>query len=341
MDVMVMAFIVLFTLFFSAFFSGAETGLYCLNRLRLQLGADQGDPVARRLMRFVHDEQRALSVTLLGTNTMNYALTAAVAHAFASVLELGGQQAELYTVALVTPIVFVFGECVPKNLFQAHADLFMRRGSAVLTVATTLAGSVGALTALQRLARGVERLVGSLDPEPISGAPRRRVALLLREALIGDPVGEHQSEMVERVMSLSERKLHQVMESRDQVPLLSAGADRRELLSAARRTDWSRVPVFETNRRHVIGVVKVNELLRTDDWRAVADRLRPVMRLSPHDTVAKAITHLQLSKQTLAVVTNQGGQMVGVVTLKNLMEDLLGDLDAWSDPLPVGRRLSK
>ena len=320
--------VVVVGLFLSAFFSGAETGMYCVNRLRLGLAVKQRDRRALRLESVLADQQGALSVVLIGTNMANYVTTAAVAYLFAELWHFGETDAELYTVVLLTPIVFVFGEVVPKNLFQLHADTLLPRGGRLLAFFNRLFRLIGLVWSLKQLAGAINRLVGGATQHSLAFPPKRRVAMLLQEALADSMLGEDQSDLIDRVCQLSETPLHAVMIPRNRVVVIGADVDRRGLLRMARRTGHVHLPVYESNRRHIIGLIKVDGLLQSDDWRTVEECLEPPLALSPHETVGKAITRLKRASRGMAVVTDHGGQMLGIVTLKDLLKEVVGELAA-------------
>ncbi|MHC4695982.1 MAG: CNNM domain-containing protein [Planctomycetota bacterium] len=319
--------VILLGLMLSAFFSGAETGIYCIGRPRLHLAAQRLDPKALRLERMLDDEAGALSVTLIGTNLMNYITTTACAFMFAELIGFSELNTELYTVVFLTPIVFVFGEVVPKNLFRLHAETLMLRGGWLLAVASRLfrcAGAVWCSTHLVTIASwaGGER-------HPVSSAsrgPKRRVALLLQDALAGGPLGQDQSELIDRVCQLSETPVHVAMVPRNRVVVIAATADRRELLRLARRTTHTQVPVFDSQRRHIMGLITIDDLVQADDWTTVGDRVERAMTMNPHDMVPSAITRMQQAGCGLAVVADRGGRMLGVVTLRDLLAEVVGEL---------------
>ncbi len=318
--------LILIGLLFSGYFSGAEMGLYCVNRLRVFLGVQKGDPRSRRLARLIEDEQGALSVTLIGTNLANYICTTAVAYFFGTLLKLSDVDIQIYTVVLVTPVVFVFGEVVPKNLFQLHADTLMPRFSLILTVAGWIFRKTGAIWLMRQLAVIAVRLFGTPTVPRRFSTPKHRVAALLQEALAGHSLGEDQSELVERVCRLSETPVRSVMIGYHRVTMISADADRAELIRLARTTEFARVPVFGQRRSQVIGLIKIDELLRQDHWKIVGECATPVINLRPQDTVATAITRMQRVKKEMAVVTGLSGGLLGVVTLRDLLEEIAGEV---------------
>lgn len=313
-------------LFLSGFFSGAETGLYRVNRLRLHLDVQRRDPAGLRLARVLEDEQGALSVALIGTNVMNYVTTTAVAFLFAERLGLGEANTELYTVIIMTPIVFVFGEVVPKNLFQLHTDTLLARSTSLLSLSDRLFRMTGVVWVLKQLANVINRFAGAYAQRDAAFGSKRRVALLLQEALAGQTLGEEQSDLIDRVCQLSETPLHTVMIPRNRVTVIGADTNRRTLVRVARRTGHALLPVYESSRRHIIGLARIDELLQRDDWETVGERLHPAPTLSPHETVATAISRLQRAGRGMAIITDHGGQMLGVVTLKDLLGEVVGEL---------------
>ncbi len=320
--------VVVVALALSALFSGAETGLYCVSRLRLHLAVPQKDRRALRLARVLEDGQPALGMTLVGTNVMNYVTTIAVAFLFAGLLGFTETDTEIYTVLILTPVVFVFGEVVPKTLFQRYAYALLIRSSSWLSSAYHLLRVTGILSCHKQLASLVTHFAGTDPMHRGAFDPKRRMAMLLQEALAGQTLGDDRSYLIDQVMQLSETPLHAVMIPRNRVITVAGRADRRELTRIARRTPHTRLPVYEANPRHIIGLVTIDDLLRSRDWKAVGDRLHPVMTLSPHVTVATAMSHMQGTGRDMVIVTDRGGQMLGVVTLKDLLDTVLGELAA-------------
>lgn len=313
-------------LFLSGLFSGAETGLYRVNRLRVDLGLQHGDVRARRLLPLLEDRQGGLAVTLIGTNLMNYITTVAVAFLFGHLLGVTDLDAEIYTVAILTPVVFVFGEVVPKNLFRLYPDMLLLRGSGLLALFNRLFRLTGAVWGLKKLVYLIDRLVGTVEPSDTMLAPKWRMAMMLQEALTGHGLGEAHSDLVDRVCQLSETPVHRIMVPSNRVVTIAASADRQALLRLARRATHARLPVFQRRSSYVVGVVKVDDLLRREDWSTVGEAIRPVPTLSAHETVAGAITRLRKEGRGMAIITDHGGRMLGMVTLNDLLQEIVGEL---------------
>ncbi len=326
MSWVIVSLVVVLGLTFSAFFSGAETGLYCVSRFRLQLGVHQKDPSALRLARLLEDPPSAISATLIGTNLMNYVTTSAVAFLFADMLGFEEIGTEVYTVVLLTPIVFVFGEVVPKTLFQQHPFRLLRHGVAVLALTSFAFRMTGLIGLARALTSAIERAVGGTVRVEREATPKRRMTALLREGLVGHVHEDDQSELIDRICRLSETTVQAVMVPKSRVHSIAAGTNRQELFRVARRTTFSRLPVFEAGRSHIVGVVDVGRLLCTDDWRTVSDRLQPIDTVSAPESVASATALMQRNGERIAVVTASARVFVGIVTLRDLTDEVVGGL---------------
>lgn len=313
-------------LFLSAFYSGAETGLYCANRVRLHLSAQQKDPRGLRLAALMTDERSVLIATLVGVNVMDFTATYAVAYLFNDVMKLSNRQVELYTVSIVAPTIFVFATVLPKNLFQLFADRLMLAGSGLLWLSDRVFRLTGAVWCLGGISRWVDRMTADPASDISAFDPRMRVAVLLQESLAGRAHSSDQSELIDRVLQLSEMSLQSVMISAGRVTTIPASANRMELVRIAKLTTYTRIPVHGSQRRQIIGVINVDHVLASEGWHTVGERAEPMLRLGPYDTVAHALARLQQGNHKMAVVVEGQGPMLGIVTLRTLLELVVGGL---------------
>ncbi|MFQ5589720.1 MAG: CNNM domain-containing protein [Phycisphaerae bacterium] len=319
--------VLLLGLLLSAFFSGTETGIYCMSRVRLHLAAKRRDPRALRLESILDDEAGALAVTLIGTNLMNYVTTTACAFMLAELVGSSQINTELYTVLLLTPAVFVFGEVVPKNLFRLHADTLMPRSAWLLNIANRILRSTGCVALFKHLSMAVNQAVGERPVQAlVAHGPKRRVALLLQDALVEHPLGPQQSKLIERVCQLSEAPVQTAMVPWDRVVSIAANADRRMLTRLARTTHHAQVPVFDSRRRNIIGLVTIDSLLEADGWTVVREHLESAICVSPHDMIPSVISRIRAAGGEMAIVTDRTGQMLGIATLRDLLAEVVGEL---------------
>lgn len=266
---------------------------------------------------------------------MNYLTTTAVAFLFAELLQVSHVDSQLYTIALVTPVVFVFGEVVPKNLFQRHPDTLMVQAAWILSVSAHVFRSLGAIPLVAGLARLANRLATGSVTHVGFVEPKRRVALLLQEALADQTQGEDRSEMIDRVCRLSETPVRDVMIPFRRVASIAATATRRQLVDVARATGYARLPVHGTRQSRITGLVKLDELLRDQTWRQVGERLLPALAIDPHHSVASAINRMRAEKREMAIVTGPGAHLLGIVTLRDLLQELIGEQNGQAQSHPA------
>jgi CBS domain containing-hemolysin-like protein len=320
----------LLALALSALYSGLETGVYCLNKIRLRLRSNVEGGSARALQTLITDRTRLLSVLLIWNNAANYATTAS-----ASVLliwaGLGEGGAELTVTVLVAPILFVFGEMVPKTLFRRHAETLVYRWTWLLRASTALMtwfGLVGLIRLAGNLALGKVR--GDTQVAGLVAARQQILGMLVETAHTGT-ITDQQSRIAEKILGLHQVRLRDVMVPLHHVDKLPQDATRELFLQIARTTAHSRLPVYPRDRpERIVGVVTVLDglLLEPPAW-SLDKLICDAPKLPPSMNVQTALTRLQRARQPLGIVTRKSGETLGIVTVKDLVEEIVGELRAW------------
>ena len=314
--------------FGSALYSGAETGLYCLHRMRLNLQAGQGSNRAITLQHLLTDQSGMLFMTLLGTNVTNYLAPVCLTVLF---LHAGIQESrvELYTALILTPIVLIFGEILPKVLFERHPDRLMLRFTPFLASSYYVAKGTGLVAAQNALSRFVFRKFHRQAPSGSALHSRMEMYHLLHEAGAQGTLSRTQIFMLERVHILHRIRVSSIMVPLHRVVMLPASATVAEAVSTVRGCEFSRLPVFRDDRRRMIGLVHALDILTAPPSTVVTRRLFPPSEVR-HDTqVLDALTLMQKSHRRMAFVVDNKGRCLGIVTVKDLVEEIVGELAAW------------
>ena len=312
----------------SFLFSGLETGLYGVNKIRLELLGESGSRPAQRLLRILHDPREPLSVLLLGNNMANYLAS------FGMVLLLEAAQvarADWVSVAVLTPLIFTFCEVLPKNLFHRHSEALTYRLSWFLGLWRWLFKATGLVAVIRLIVTGAIRLAGRrLGPTetPLSGG--RRIAAILAEGRASGVLTETQSLIAERVVNIASVRLKDVC-----VPLASAVLIEesavtpealRELLV---RHGHPRIGVYRQRRENIVGLINVYDvLLEAPEAEPASLASEPIM-MSEQLGVAPALVRLQQARQSAAFVADAAGRCTGMVTVKDLVEEIVGELKEW------------
>lgn len=319
-------------LFFSGFFSGSETGIYCVNRVRLRVRSQQKQQDAVILDSLLGDELGILTTTLIGTNLMNYIATVGLAVMLVHLAQMSDKQAEIYTTLILTPLVFVFGEVLPKNLFRREAERWMGPTARGLAVANRIfrgMGAVGVLKAISRHTMTKLNLVKHEDRLDNPFHPRQEVAALLREGVAVGILSDEQIRIADRVLNLSQVPVGTAMVQKSSVVSIRLADTRQAVLRTIRSCSHSRLAVVGDDPRKIVGVLNVIRFLADGQGQSTEESMRPILVLEPSLAVSAALLRMRRARRAFAVVEDHWGNALGIVTLKDLVEEIVGELSAW------------
>jgi len=319
-------------LLIAALANGTETGLYRLNRIRLRLRADAGDRRARTLIDLLADLRGMIIVCLIGTNAGAFLATALGTVLVASAGWVARPEAvEVLATAIVAPILFVFADVVPKSIFTAEADHWMYPLARPMKAAYVLLRRIGVLPALNGLSNLVLRLIRRREAAADPFHPRERLRAILREGAAEGVISGYQHELAGKVLGLREQLVHAVMIPIGRAAAVPADIDRQGFLAELRRHSFSRLPVWEGRRENVVGIVRILDVLaagdRPLDMKALMNR--DFTAVPPDMTVAQALLRLRKARAPIAVVRDDKGRAVGLITVKDLVEEVVGELAEW------------
>jgi CBS domain containing-hemolysin-like protein len=313
----------------SGFFSGTEMGVYALNGLRLRVASIRGHRGAKRLLPLVERFETLVVAALIGTNIADYAAAACVTALFLRQSGLG-TSAELLATVIVTPAILVFGNIIPKDRYRRSPNELMTFFSLPLVVVTHAARLTGLPWALGKLSQGLLQFIDPVRAEADRNLlPRARFLKLLREGAERGGLTTFQRDVFENVMGLSRTRVANVMIPRGRTAMVPEDIDRADLVRVARMAHFSRLPVYRKTPRNVIGVVAVFDVLADESQESIAEHTRPILKLRTSDTVPVALRRLQRANEVMAVVVDQREECVGLLTIKDLVEEIVGDLEAW------------
>jgi CBS domain containing-hemolysin-like protein len=313
----------------SAFFAGIETGAYSLNRVRLRVRTQQGDHRARRLSKLVERPDNLVITSLMGANVADYLGTVAVT----ALVVLAGSPlhaADVYATLINTPLLLVLGSIIPKDLFLRHTDRLMYTLSLPIALCQAAARYCGAIWFLRTAPRTLARLFGVSGLEADEDLlPRAHVHRLLHEGAVRGNLTSFQRDTIERILSLSHITVGRVMVPLARAATVPVDIRREDFLRVARMAHFSRILVWRDQPQNMIGVVTVFDVLTDSDARPISHHVRPAAVLRADMTVPEALLKMQQVHQFMAIVNDRRGRCVGLLTMKDLVEEVVGDLEAW------------
>ncbi len=299
------------------------------NRATIQSLAENGNQRAKRAHKFLQNPEKLLATTLIGTNiaTITFSVTTTLAITkLASAPPLGK---ELLAVVMVTPATLILGEIVPKTIFQHHANKI------VLYIATPLQMCSlvlrPAVFVLGALARGVTKLLRGDSTRAL--VTRAELEFLVDDLdTIHADISDEEREMIANVLDLSDATAEDVMVPLSEVTALSEKTSLKVAALEVEDKQHSRMPVYSNRVDDVIGVVHVFDLLQCKDKDSTVGQLARQPIFVPESRLAiDLLVDLQQTGEHIAIVVDEYGGTVGIVTVEDILEEIVGEIDDEHD----------
>ncbi len=323
--------VILATLLVTAFLSAAEMAFLGANRIRLRHLAEGGHRVAGRYLEAFSSPERVLAAAKMGVPAAH--IVAASVATWALLPYFGAAAALVVTLGL-TPIMLILGEVIPKAMAQQWATgLILRLFRPLIWSARVL----GPLTwAASKIVEGVLTLAGRRR-EPIRHfVSREELKLVLQMEPEEADVTTQEAEMIDKIFSLGETTVREVMVPLVDVAALPESATTDEAIALIRTRGFSRIPVFRDRVLNMVGVVTAMDLLRRGaTTRLVKDLMRPATYVPETKRVDNLLREMQKSRIQQAVVVDEYGGAGGIVTLEDILEEIVGEIQDEHDRPPA------
>ena len=307
----------------SGFFSGSETGLVSCNRIRMRYLAEEGHWKERIAHRLLSTPERSLTLTLVGTNLANI-LVASLA-TYQMIQWFGEHRAELMSTLILSPIVLIFGEIIPKALFQQRADELTPWVAPPLKVFSILLSPL--VSASVVLSAHVLKLAHVRSPDRKAVLTREELYALIEEGRRAGAVDLHRGEMIEEVFDLRQTVARDIMEPLERVAALPIGSSAQEAVERIAHTTQPGLLVFRDRPSHIVGIIFPAQLLDASPETPIDPLVEQIHSVSENEPVDGLLETLQQSQHHLAVVSDPRGVSLGLVTLEDVLEEIVGEIE--------------
>ena len=309
----------------SAFFSASETAFSSLNKIRMKNRADNGDKRAKRALKIAEHFDKTLSTILVGNNVVNMA-SASIATVLVTNL-LGPSGAAIAT-GVMTVLVLIFGEILPKTYAKENSEqVALKAGGLLRWIMWLLTPIVFFFTKLQKLAFYLMR--GDQGQPSVTEEELKCIVDSIEQEGV---LEEEESDLVRSALEFDEITVQEILTPRVDLVAISVDDSLEEAQKVVMDAHFSRIPVYRGTVDNIIGVLQVRDLLKAVVLKN-QDRLECLLTdcVYVHKTmkISTLLAELQAKKLHLAVVTDDYGGTMGIVTMEDVLEQLVGDI--WDE----------
>lgn len=310
-------------LLLSAFFSSAETALTTVNRIRMRTLAEDGDKRAQRVLSITDDSGKMLSAILIGNNIVNLSASSL---ATSLAIKIWGSVGAGIATGILTFLILIFGEISPKTLATIHSErIALLYSGAIDTLMKVL---TPVIYLINKLAMGFLML---LRVDPTAGDQQMTEEELRTIVDVGKESGVIESEeheMINNLFDFGDAQAKEVMVPRIDMTFANIENTYDELIEIFQEDKFTRLPVYEDTTDNVIGILNMKDLLLYKDKEhfSIRDIMREPYFTYEHKNTAELFIEMRKSSISLAIVLDEYGATAGLITLEDLLEEIVGEI---------------
>lgn len=318
---------------FSAFFSAVETALNSINRIRLKHRAEDGDRRAAQVLAQAEDYDRTLSTILVGNNVVNLSMSSLATVVFTQML--GANLGPTVSTVVITVLVLIFGEILPKSYAKANAEKVSTTAAPLLGLFRVL------LTPVVMVFTLVQRLANRKSPEDTPTVTEDELKTFIDTVEEEGVLDAQESDIIQSVIELEETTVQDVLVPRVDMVALEVNADRQTVMETVLGCSYTRIPLYEGTIDHCVGMLHTRDLLSclaAGEPVELRRLCRDILTVYRTKRLNDLLTEFRSTKHHMAVVVDDHGGTLGIVTLEDVLEELVGEIFDETDstePLDV------
>ena len=308
----------------SAYFSASETAFLSLNRIRIKNLAEDGNKRAKLVLKLYDNYDRVLSTILVGNNIVNIASASIATVLFVRLLGDGSGPA--ISTAVMTVALLIFGEISPKTIAKEKADGF------AMTTAPLLNAIVFLLTPINFIFSLWKKLLSLIfkfsDDDAIT---EEELLTIVEEAEIEGGIDSEEGELIRSAIEFSELEASDILTPRVDVVAVSTEDSQERISRTFVETGFSRLPVYENTIDHIVGVIHQKDLyiMQANGGGEISSIMKPAIFAHESIKLNVLLKTLQKSKSHIAVIADDYGGTIGIVTLEDIIEEIVGEI--WDE----------
>ena len=318
----------------SAYFSATETAFASLNHIRVKNMAEKGDRRAILVMKLLDRYDSVLSTILVGNNVVNIGATSLATVFFVRML---GEDAGSGIATLVTTLVLlIFGEISPKSMASEFPEQVAMLAAPLLSCIVAVLTPVNFLFGLWK--RFLAKIIKGEEDRTITD---EELLTIVDEAETGGGIGEEESDLIRNSIEFRDQEAVDILTPRVDIVGVEYGTSNQEIADIFAQTGYSRLPVYREDMDHITGILYekdfYNKIFGSD--RTIDSIIRPTVFITEHKKIDELLRELQKKKIHLAVVVDEYGGTVGIVSMEDILEELVGEI--WDEHDEIVQEIRK
>lgn len=309
----------------SAYFSATETAFSSLNKIRIKNMAEKGNKRAALVMKLSENYDSLLSTILIGNNIVNI-LSASLATVLFVKL-LGDEAGPSVSTAVTTIVVLIFGEVSPKSIAKETPEKFAMFSAPILSFFVFL------LTPFNFLFKQWKKLLSLIfKSEEENGITEEEFLSIVEEAQEDGGINEQESMLIQNAIEFTEQEAIDVLTPRIDITGVPTTASKEEIAQIFTQTAYSRLPLYEDTLDHIVGIIYHKDFYNYvyyKENKTISEIARPAIFVPKSKKIGVLLKELQQKKSHIAVVLDEYGGTVGIITLEDILEELVGEI--WDE----------
>lgn len=313
--------ILIILLFLSGFFSASETAFSSLNRIRLKYLANNGNKRANKTLEIADDFTNFLSTVLIGNNIVNIFSASLATLLFTNLFKENG----VFLSSLVmTVLVLIFGEIIPKTIAKEIPEKFAIMVTPIISLLMFI------LKPFSIIFNALERLVGKLfKDDELENIRSEEFITMVEDAQEDGDMDEHEADLLTNAIEFNDLDVGEILTPRIDMVACDVHESLENISILFRDSGFSRIPCYDGNIDNIIGVLHEKDfyyLFYNNSKKSIRKILQKCIYTSPHVKISALLRQLQSSKSHMAVVIDEYGGTEGIITMEDILEELVGEI---------------
>ncbi|MGN0813235.1 MAG: HlyC/CorC family transporter [Candidatus Coproplasma sp.] len=322
----ILTLIVVVCVLLSGYFSATETAFTAINKIRLRAKADDGDKGAIRVLKLADNYDRLLSTILIGNNVVNILASSIATLLFVQWVQNNESLATVLSTLVLTVTVLIFGEVTPKTLAKEHPEGFARMSAPIINVLAYVLTPLNAFFWLWK--KMLTKIFKHKEDTTITDD---ELIIMVDEAEQEGGINAQESSLIKSAIEFNDLEAKDILIPRVDVVAVDCNAPFDEIDKIFFDTRYSRLPVYKDSIDNIIGILHEKDFIkqRMDPGFSLEKAAKPAIFVVSTTKISAVLQQLQKKKSHMAVVSGEFGETVGIITMEDILEELVGEI--WDE----------